>query len=252
MTRFALMTGWLAVIGMTACRPPARQAPGPDPRVELPRITRELLAAVATGDREIWDRHLAEDGLFTDERGVTRTKADLLEELRPLPTGYQGKLEPRDVVVHAFGDTAVMRFRAEEHLTLFGQTIEDTYFQTNTYQLRDGRWQLIASHVQAEVGDPLRANVGSEVLDRVAGVYQLAPDVRMRIRVSDDHLVMERDGRPPQQLLPETSEVFFTPGGWDARWIVQPDAERRVERLLARRRGEDLVWTRVTEVGTRP
>ncbi|MGH9381305.1 MAG: DUF4440 domain-containing protein [Thermoanaerobaculia bacterium] len=217
----------------------------PDPRTELPRIARELLAAVATGDRAVWDRHLADDGVFTDERGVRRTKAELLEVLQPLPAGYDGRLEPRDVEVRDFGTTAVLTFRAEESLTLHGQTVADTYFETDTYLLRDGRWQMVASHVQAEVGDPPVAEVPQAALDRCAGVYQLAPDVRATLRRDGDHLVMEREGRPPQSLLPETERVFFTPEGWDARWIFVSDADGRVTRLVARRRGADLIWTRV-------
>lgn len=219
----------------------------PDPRTELPRIARELLAAVAAGDRDVWDRHLADDGVFTDERGVRRTKAELLEALQPLPAGYEGRLEPRDVEVRDLGTTAVLTFRAEENLTLHGQTVADTYFETDTYLLRDGRWQMVASHVQAEVGDPPVAEVPQAVLDRCAGVYQLAPDVRATLRRDGDHLSMERQGRPPRSLLPETERVFFTPGGWDARWIFVSDADGRVTHMLARRRGADLVWTRVEE-----
>lgn len=217
----------------------------PDPHTELPRIARELLAAVAAGDRAVWDRHLAEDGVFTDERGTRRTKAELLEALQPLPAGYAGRLEPRDVEVRDFGTVAVLTFRAEESLTLHGQTVADTYFETDTYLLRDRRWQMVASQVQAEVGDPQVAQVPRAALDRYAGVYRLAAGVRATLRRDGDSLVMEREGRPPQPLHPETERVFFTPEGWDARWIFVSDADGRVTRLVARRRGADLIWTRV-------
>lgn len=224
----------------------ARELAGrPDPHTELPRIARALLEAVATGDRSVWDRHLADDGVFTDERGMRRTKAELLDILQPLPEGYAGRLEPREVEVRDFGATAVITFRAEERVTLYGQTVADTYFETDTYLLRDGRWQMVASHVQAQVADPPASEVTEAVLDRYAGVYELAPDVRLTLRGDDGHLIMEREGRPPQHLLPETEHLFFTPGGWDARWIFIPDADGRVTRILARRRGEDLIWTRV-------
>jgi hypothetical protein len=204
-----------------------------------------LLEAVATGDRSVWDRHLADDGVFTDERGVRRTKAELLDVLQPLPEGYEGTLEPRDVEVRDFGATAVVTFRAEERLTLYGQTVADTYFETDTYLLRDRRWQMVASQVQAQIADPPAIEVTEAVIDRYAGVYQLAPDVRLTLRSNDGQLIMEREGRPSQRLLPETEQLFFTPGGWDARWIFIPNADGRVTRMLARRRGEDLIWARV-------
>jgi hypothetical protein len=243
-----VLTGLLAAATLThgagaQVVPEAR----PDPQTELPRIARALLDAVATGERAIWERHLADDGVFTDERGVRRTKAELLEILQPLPAGYEGRLEPRDIAVRDFGTTAVMTFRAEEHLTLFGQSVADTYFETDTYLWRDGRWQMVASHVQAEVGDPPATEEPAAKLARYAGTYQLAPEVRLTIRRDGDQLLMERDGRPPQPLLAETGRTFFTPGGWDARWIFVLD-DGRVTHLLARRRGTDLVWTRVAEL----
>jgi hypothetical protein len=230
------------VVCVGACAPQR-----PDPRSELPRVARELLAAVATGDRAVWGRHLADDGVFTDERGVRRTKAELLAVFEPLPAGYAGRLEPRDVEVRDFGSTAVVTFRAEETLTLHGQTVADTYFETDTYLLREGRWQMVASQVQAEVGDPPVAKVPPTALDRFVGVYRLALDIRATVRSDGDHLWMEREGRPPQSLLPETDRVFFTPGGWDARWIFVADDSGRVDRLVARRRGADLIWTRLRE-----
>lgn len=208
------VVSYLGAVGSAAAQESASR---PEPHTELPRIARALLDAVATGDRTVWDFHLADDGVFTDERGVRRTKAELLEVLQPLPDSYEGVLEPRDIEVRDFGTAAVVTFHAEEGLTLFGQTITDTYFETDTYLLRDGRWQMIASHVQAEVADPPAAEVPGTVLDRYTGAYRLAPEVRLTIRREDDHLIMEREGRPSQQLLAETETVFFKPGGWDAR-----------------------------------
>lgn len=50
-------------------------------------MTQELLDAMAPGDKAVWDRYLAPECLYAAEDGRTLTKAQLLEELSPLPPG---------------------------------------------------------------------------------------------------------------------------------------------------------------------
>jgi hypothetical protein len=54
----------------------------------------------------------------------------------------------------------------------------------------------------------------------------------------------ERTGRPKQALLPESEMVFFTPGAPRTRKIFVLDATGRAARIIDRRDGRDIVWTR--------
>ncbi len=105
----------------------------------------------------------------------------------------------------------------------------------------------MASQVFALLRDPPRAALPETTLDGYAGSYQLAPNVRIRIHRDADHLVAERDGRPPQSFVPELVDVFFTPGRPRTRRIFQRDARGRVTGFVDCREGEDIAWQRVPD-----
>jgi len=59
--------------------------------------------------------------------------------------------------------------------------------------------------------------------------------------------VADRPGRPLQLLLPETGDVFFTPGRPRIRRIFTRAPDGQVRGFAERREGTDLLWTRVAE-----
>jgi len=67
------------------------------------------------------------------------------------------------------------------------------------------------------------------------------------VRPDGDHLVAERTGRAPQLLLPESGDVFFTPGHPRTRRIFLRAPDGGVVGFADRREGTDLVWTRAPE-----
>src|SRR6185312_7023737 len=84
--------------------------------------------------------------------------------------------------------------------------------------------------------------------DRLAeytGWYALSASTRQQITVDGDHLLAQRAGRAPQLLLPESGDVFFTPGRPRTRRIFTRGADGRVNGFADRREGTDLAWTRV-------
>jgi hypothetical protein len=85
-----------------------------------------------------------------------------------------------------------------------------------------------------------------------AGTYSLSPSTRQTIRQDGDHLVARRSGRAAQQLLPESGDVFFTPGHPRTRRIFLRAADGRVVGFADRREGTDLVWTRAAADGSAP
>jgi len=100
------------------------QTPAPtDVQALLQRQTQELMDAVAAGDRGPWTRYLHDQVIYAAEDGSTKTKAQLLDELRPLPKNVWGKLRVTKfrAVVHA--SIAVTNYVAEEDEGYFGQTI---------------------------------------------------------------------------------------------------------------------------------
>jgi hypothetical protein len=77
-----LGAGWLA---------PAPHGPAPgEVEALLARQTQELVRAVDAGDARVWDRYLAPDMTYADENGGVKTKAQLVDEVKPLPQGISG------------------------------------------------------------------------------------------------------------------------------------------------------------------
>jgi hypothetical protein len=90
---------------------------------QLMTITQNLLNAIATGDTATWNCYLLADCIMTDADGVTRTKAQLLSMMRPLPSGYTGTLRMQHSLIRSYGTTAVIAYDALQHEVVYGQQL---------------------------------------------------------------------------------------------------------------------------------
>jgi Na+-translocating ferredoxin:NAD+ oxidoreductase RnfG subunit len=212
---------------------------------ELKRITQELLDAVAPANKAVWDRYLAHTCLYTDENGRTLTKAQLLEELRPLPAGYKGTIQLVEAQVRDYGDTAVITHRDIEHEEVFGQKITTEYHITDTYLHRDGRWQMIASHVQVIPSERKSVTLDAKIYDAFVGQYQLAPGAVYSITREGNGLMGQRNGRAKEELLPANENTFFRKGSVRGEKIFVKDEKGRVMQMIDRRDNNDIVWKKV-------
>lgn len=93
---------------------------------ELIGIAQQLLDAVASGDKAVWEKYVAEDLIFTDENWRILTKKQLIDSLAPLPKGYSGSIRIANVQSRINGDAAVLSYRALEEEHVFGQRISPT------------------------------------------------------------------------------------------------------------------------------
>jgi Domain of unknown function (DUF4440)/Domain of unknown function (DUF3471) len=212
---------------------------------DLRKMTGELLNAVASGDWAVWDRYLDESMVYTSEDGRTMTKAQLKDEIKPLPPGFSGTIEVESAEIHVYGDAAVVSHEDLERENVFDQKLVSHYHITDTWVRKAGRWRLVASQVLVRLQDPAPASlVGRRGWDDYVGRYDLSPSVSFVVTREGDRLYGQRTGRPQQELLPETDDVFFNAGAPRTRKIFVRDASGKVARILDRRDGRDLVWTR--------
>lgn len=223
----------------------AGAAPKESDEAALQRMTAELMDAVAPGEWAVWDRYLDEAMVYAAEDGRVMTKAQIKEELKPLPAGYAGNITPRDFVIRFHGTTAVVSFLVQENETIHGQTVQPRYHTTSTWVKKGGRWRLVASQVVALPDEPPAITLPKEALQAFAGTYQLAPGVLVTLRLDGEQLVAEREGRPKQTLNAETDTVFFATGAPRVRKVFVRDRGGKVTHFLDRREGHDLKWTRV-------
>jgi Domain of unknown function (DUF4440) len=217
------------------------------PNDALLDASRARLRAVDAGDKAAFGAGLDPAGLFADEDGVVRTGAALLEEVRPLPAGYVGKLEMRDAQVRITGDVGVVTYAIAERLDLFGQRLNTRYHTTDVYQQTAGAWRLIASHTSVIPSELPRIALPAGRAADYPGRYRLGDGPVAQVRLDGDRLLFEREGRPAQELIPTGVDRFAQDGRPRVERLFRRDAAGRVEAFVDRRDNNDLVWVRVRD-----
>lgn len=210
----------------------------------LRQQTQELLDAVAPGDRAVWQRYLHPDFLHLDENGVQRSKADLVEEISPLPAGLTGRIAIDRFEVRFHGSTAVTAYEIQEYLDYHGQPLRTRFRIMDSWLRTPEGWRLIGEHTAAVLKDPPAVSLTAAQLCEYAGTYRLTPLIEAAIRPDGEgRLRVEREGRPPATYVAEFRDVFFVPGQPRTRRIFLRGSDGRVSGFADRREGEDIRWT---------
>ena len=124
----------------------AQTSPANRTERDIRRINNQVAEAGLHGDKTTAERLIANDYIYTGMDGSTRTKAQIIKDMQPLPANvkYSSRLE--DVVIRDFGGTAVMSYRMVEDVEVNGQRNSSQYRSTDVFMRRRGMWQLIATH----------------------------------------------------------------------------------------------------------
>lgn len=223
---------------------PAQAADTADTPSVLREICQELLDAVAPGDRAVWARYLHERVVHVDENGTRRGKAELIEELTPLPAGLVGRAAVEHFSAEVHGGIAVVTYEVHEHLDYFGQTLHSRFRVADTWLNTDQGWRLIGEQVAAVLKDPPAIGLTQQQLCSYNGTYSLTDAILAKIRCTPQGLLVEREQRPPVTYLAELEDVFFVPGQPHTRRIFQRDAQGRIVGFVDRREGEDVRWAK--------
>jgi hypothetical protein len=217
----------------------------------LERATQALVDALAPGERAVWERYADSSLTYVTEDNEVKSRAQLLDEMKPLPPGSSGWIVVEEFRCTDFGRFAVTTYLMDEHETIEGHELHARYRGSDTWRATAHGWRLVAAQVYAIPQDPPRGAATSALAD-YAGTYSLSPSTRQTIRREGDHLVAERPGRSPQLLLPESGDVFFTPGHPRTRRIFLRSADGAIVGFADRREGTDLKWTRAAADRTAP
>jgi hypothetical protein len=212
---------------------------------ELTSMTQQLLDAVAIGNKAVWEKYVADDAIYTDENWRILTKRQLIDSMAPLPKGYSGSIRVANVQSRIGDNAAVLSYRALEEETVFGQKLTPTYLITETWFKRDGRWQLVASHVAVLPSERKPIAVTPKSYRSIAGEYELTAGIRYVITLEGDKLIGQRTGRSKEELLPADENTYFAKGTTRGEKVFVRDAGDQVTHMLDRRENNDLVWKRV-------
>jgi hypothetical protein len=131
------------------------QSPAASPVVEM-RSTAEIIIetnnqvgiALLNGDTDALSRLLADDYRYVTDAGLTLNKAEVLLLMRTGNLSYESlKSTNERVEVSSDANKAELTAAAQSKGQLRHQTFNDTNFYRNTYEKRNGRWQLISGVV---------------------------------------------------------------------------------------------------------
>jgi hypothetical protein len=218
----------------------ARAADVPITQDELVGRTQELYDAIVPGNQPPWKKYFADDCIFADEKGRVLDKPKLIADITPVPAGYSGTIKIENAQSLIIGNTAILSCDADESETIFGQNLKARYHVTDTWLQRNGDWQIIASQAHRYYEDPAVGKADPKKFADYVGTYELAQGQTRSVIAEGDKLFVERNGKK-EQLLPETSEIFFRKGV-EGRILFRYATTGKVDALIDRRNNEDVIW----------
>jgi uncharacterized protein (TIGR02246 family) len=114
------------------------------------KLERAWLDAYEQHDEKAMDAIVADDFTITFPNGSIQTKAQIMAAIRGprSSTGPSMKFHTEDVQARAYGDTVILIGRVVTEYQRAGQpTSKEEQRYTDTYVKRNGRWQVVASHL---------------------------------------------------------------------------------------------------------
>ena len=204
-----------------------------------------LMDAVASGDKNIWQKIMDAACIITSEEGEVLNKEDFLKSLHGLPPGLSGEIAVRDLTVQEFPSFAIVRYLADEKETVFRQQLATKYRVTDVYRRDASTWRLISSHTSVVTADPPAQNVSTAAWPALAGSYQLLPDGWiMHVVLRNGKLYGGRDPAKLRPFVPLTPDAFVLTGSL-GEWMFVLGPGGKATQILDFRKFEPLVWTRI-------
>ena len=116
---------------------------------EVRRLERQWLDAYEQNDAEAMERIVADDFTITFPNGAMQTKPQLMTMVKSprRPGQPRMRFTTEGVRSRAYGDTVILLGRVVTEYERDGKTVKEQSRYTDTYVRRDGRWQVVASHL---------------------------------------------------------------------------------------------------------
>ena len=179
--------------------------------------------------------------MYFDEKGRNMDKATLVADIAPLLSGYSGTIKIGKSASRIVGDTAVLSYDLDETEVIFGQNLTA---RATTRPIpgcgATGRGRSWPRSSLPLLRRSCGGKSGSSEASRFAGAYELAPGQVRTVVSEEGKLFSERRGKR-EELLPETSEIFFGKARKAASYSVGTRTGK-VDALIDRRNNEDVVW----------
>ncbi len=110
-------------------------------------MLRDFLAAVARGDKQVFESFFADDVIYTGSTGVRMDKAEIMNSIGVhAANGSKATYRAEDITVHAYDTMAVVNFRMVMDDENEGRRQTAYFRNTGTFLRRNGQWQVVAWH----------------------------------------------------------------------------------------------------------
>jgi hypothetical protein len=144
-TVFTLIILLAVSITLSAQQPDAHADANPVAEGEIKALELKLAGLIVQGDWDEYEKHLASDYLHTRDNGHVESKDEALASLRDVKRKIiVMEMEPADLAIRIYGDTAVSNAEFTTSVRESGQVKTRRTRQTNVFVKRDGQWYLIA------------------------------------------------------------------------------------------------------------
>jgi hypothetical protein len=177
---------------------------------EVLKVRDALRETALRRDMSAWSRYVSEDCIFSTDDGTLHTKAQFIEHMGKLPPEYDRSVNPRDYVIHVYGDAAVINFRLTGHEQFTDADIISEERQTETYVKQNGSWLLVARHwglLPVNFRKPVV--VDASAYKDYVGQYQWRPLDEVETISLKDGKLWSNLGGDEDEALPLSSETFF-------------------------------------------
>jgi hypothetical protein len=146
MRNIFIITALLALsLALSAQQPDANADRNPVAEGEIKALELKLAELIVHGGWDEYAKHLASDYLHTRDNGHVEGKGEALASLRDVKRKIiVVEMEPADLAIRIYGDTAVSNAEFTTSLRESGQVKTRRTRQTDVFVKRDGQWYLIA------------------------------------------------------------------------------------------------------------
>ena len=227
----------LTIVSPALCQLKNEQSAEDRVAQQLKRLEDEWLNSYLRGDKQTFDRIVADDFTRIDESGKLATKADERMLVEAPSASLKASLTNDDMQVRVYGNAAIVTGRIVSK-------VQDTLsFQsrfTDTFLKREGRWQVVARHYSRIPTERIAVKVDAEIYDAYVGQYEIAANVVVDIRKEAGKLMSQTTGQPAMELLPE-SEIEFFIKGFTAQFVFVRDQTGRVTKLIINQEGQRVI-----------
>jgi ketosteroid isomerase-like protein len=118
---------------------------------DVRKLERAWLDAYEQHDARAMNTIVADDFVITFPDGSMQTKSQVVDSIKapPNPANPSPKFYTEDVRARVYGDTVILTGRVVTEYLRNGKTVKEQYRYTDTYIKRQGRWQVVASHLSS-------------------------------------------------------------------------------------------------------